>query len=424
VSIRSFRINSAPRKLLLLGALLLVISVNYFFGKWALANMASTHADIIEVAELAESLGPDDPQTHYATAVLYEKSFLPDDIARGLGEYAQAAALSPNNYLLWLDLGNARARDGDLPGSERALRIAGELAPNYGSVQWSLGNVLLRQGKTGDAFASIQKAAVADPEYAPAGANIAWQYFSGDIARIRGAVGDSPAIIGALIPLLSAQKRVDEALTFWNVLPTGKGERQLKQSGTTLYNDLIGLKRFRDAAYVYADVSADGAAKPEPGKIINGDFEGDIKMQGASAFEWAIADGLQPQIALTDGQKHGGGRSLVFVFNQNGTSDFRQISQTVVVDPGKTYELEAFYKGDLQTSASIQWEIVNGSDSTVLASTAKIVAAADWTKSSVLFTVPPTTDGIIIRLVKNGCSSASCPVTGKIWFDDFILNKK
>jgi len=423
VSIRSIKINSSLRKFLLLGAVIVITAANYLFGKWALADMASTHADIIEVAQLAEQLGPADPQTHYASAVLYEKSFLPDDIARGLDEYAQATSLSPHNYLFWLDLGNARARDGDLQGAERCLRVAAELAPNYASVQWALGNVMLRQGNSAEAFASIQKAAVADPEYAPAGANLAWQFFGGEIGPIRDAVGDSPAIVEALVPLLANEKRDDEALTFWNAMPGSKNEGQLKQSGTALYDGLMARKRFRDALHVYSEISSD-ASKPEIGKITNGGFEGDIKTAGASPFEWNIADGIQPQIALTDGQKHGGGRSLLIVFNQNGTSEFRLVSQTVAVEPGKTYEIGAFYKSDIQTSASVQWEVVDGNDGKVLASTQKMVGVSDWAELKVSFMTPPSTDGILLRLVKNGCSSPNCPVSGKIWFDDFVMNAK
>lgn len=423
IPMRSIKLNSLPRKVALLSSLAILLFANYVFGKWALANMASTHADVIDVADLAIQLAPDDPQTHYAAAVLYERSLLPDEIAKGLTEYSQAAALSPNNYLFWLDLGNARVRDGDIAGGARALRTAAELAPGYASVQWSLGNALLRQGDVGEGFANIHKAAVVDPEYAPAGANIAWQYFGGDIVRIHDAIGDSPAIVSALVQLLAGQKRVNEALSIWNTLPVAKNEGQPKQSGTTLYNELIAAKRFRDAANVYGNVSAGTAARPEPGKIVNGDFEGDIKTQAGSAFEWAIADGGQPQIALTDGQKHDGRRSLLLIFGTGGTSEFRAISQTIPVEPGRYYEFEAFYRADIQTSASLQWEAVDAADGKVLAATSKVAAAQDWTKLTVSFAVPAATDGIALRLVKNDCSG-TCSVAGKIWFDDLALKAR
>src|SRR5215475_3146850 len=97
----SVKIDSSVKKTLLLAALLVMIAANYVFGRWALANMAASHADIVEAAELTAKWGPDDPQTHYAVAVLRERSFLPDDFSRSLDEYNRATALSPNNYLYW-----------------------------------------------------------------------------------------------------------------------------------------------------------------------------------------------------------------------------------------------------------------------------------------------------------------------------------
>jgi len=423
MSLQAIKIDSTIKKVSLLTALLVLIAVDYVFGKWALANMAASHADIIEAADLTEQWGPDDPQTHFAVAVLRERSFLPDDFARSLDEYSRATALSPNNYLYWLSLGNARARAGDLTGAEKALRVAEQLAPAYASVQWSLGNVLLRQEKMPDAFTSFRKAALADPQYAPAGANIAWQYFGGDVDRIRESVGDSPQITGALIPLLIGQKRTDEALVLWDSLKGRKCEEQPEQVGKSLSNDLIAQKRFRDAFRIEEDICGFSSGDLKIGNINNGDFEGDIKAQATSPFEWTITDGIQPQVAPTDGQKHGGGRSLFLVFGSNGTNDFRQITETIAVEPGRSYDLSAFFKADVKTSASIQWEIAAGSDGKVLAATDKITPTPDWTRLSAEFTVPENTDGIILRLVKNGCVSA-CPAAGRIWFDDLVLTAK
>ena len=423
MAIQRIKIDSLPRRICLLFALLLLILANFFFGRWALANMGSSHADIIEAADLTKQWGPSDPQTHYAAAVLREKSFLPDDVALSLKEYGEAASLSPNNYLLWLDFGNARARDGDLTGAEKALRVAEELAPAYASVQWALGNILLREEKMDEAFERLRKAAIADPQYAPAGANVAWQYFDGDVDRVRSAVGESPEIIGALIPLLASEKRIDEATRFWDGIDGDKTDGRLEQVGKALTNSLIAEKRFRDAVRVQRDISGD-SSEPAAGKISNGDLESDVKAQPASPFEWVIPGGTQPQIALTDGQKHGGGRSLLIVFGSNGTNDFRPVTQTIAVEPGRKYDLSIFYKSDLQTPASIQWEIVDGSIGQVLAATGKVTLAADWTMLTASFSVPAGSDGIVLRLAKNGCAAPGCSVSGKIWFDDFLLTAK
>ena len=90
-----------------------------------------------EVAEFALTLAPNDPQTHYTLAVFDEKVFSPENLQKSLAEYEQSAALSPNDYRVWLGLGNARERSGDAAGAELALRKSLELAPNYAPVHWT-----------------------------------------------------------------------------------------------------------------------------------------------------------------------------------------------------------------------------------------------------------------------------------------------
>lgn len=399
--------------------------LNYFFGKWALADMASTHTDVVEVADLATTLGPDDPQTHYAAAVIHEKSFSQEDIEFALREYSFATALSPNNYLYWLELGSARSRAGDLSGAENSLNIALKLAPNYGSVRWAFGNVLLRQGRPDEAFEEIRKAVECDPSYAPAAADIAWQYFSGDISGVRNTIGGSQEIIGALIARMAAQKRLDEAITVWKTVPGERTAEALKTGGKSLYTELAAAKRFRDAFRVYSDVTSSHSSEAlKIAAINNGGFEGDIRMNAGAIFEWTIGDGIQPQVVLTDGQKHGGDRSLLMVFGSADPDAFRSISQTVAVDPGRTYLFEAFYRSDVRSRASTRWEIVDAADGKVLGTTESVVAVQDWTRLTASFSVPTTSDGVIIRLAKSGCVTQSCPVDGRIWFDDLSLRAK
>ena len=94
---------------------------------------------------------------------------------------------------------------------------------------------------------------------------------------------------------------------------------------------------------------------------------------------------------------------MVIVFNSPNGQDFRAISNTVVVESGKNYEFEAFYKSNLKTSATLRWEIVDASDTKVLATTEAVAANADWTGLTASFTVPETTQAITIRLARDVC---------------------
>lgn len=416
VSLKILKIDSLARRAGLIFVAAAALAGAFFFAKWGFAYSAASRTDLIEIADLAVELGPDDPQTHFTAAVLFAKTFSAEDQQRSLAEFEKATALSPNNYLLWLELGKAREHSGDRIGAEGALRKALELAPNYAQVQWTLGNALLRQGKTDEAFAEIRKAAAGDPTYADAAASAAWQMLDGDITQVRKAIGDSKRMNAALASLLVGQKRFDEAFEIWNLIPADEKKSTFSETGEALFRQFIEAKKYRVAQRIGSQIGRDYLGEA----MSNGGFEEALKPQNTDIFEWRIADGASPRIGPTTGQKHNGNYSFLISFGAE-SKDFRQVSQTIAVEPGKSYELELFYRADIKTTAVYKWEIVDASAGKVIASTNAIANTAEWTPLQAKFTVPENTDGVIIRLFRDNCEAANCAVSGNIWFDDFSL---
>lgn len=407
------------------GALLALAAAACAFGawhvsKWGLANSAAYRAEDADVAQYLARLAPSDPQTHYASAVFLERSFDPADIEKALAELETATALSPHNYLLWLELGRARERSGDAEGAERALRRALALAPNYSRVQWALGNALLRQGRTDEAFQEIRKAVVGDPGFAEPAASAAWQFFDGDIDAIRRAMDGSGRFEASLAALLVREKRFEDAMSIWDRIPTAEKPTTYKETGTVLARQMLDAKRFRDALRLTADI--DTAADLSTGRVTNGGFESAVKTDAAGAFDWRIDGGLEPQIVLSDVQKHGGSNSLYLIFNSNDAKTHRAISQTIAVEPGTPYELDLFYRSELKTAAEFRWEIADAVDGKRLAISDAILPRADWTQIRIPFKTPVTSDGVVIRLVREACGQI-CPVNGNLWFDDISLRR-
>ena len=413
----SIKIDAAWKKAAVVIAALLFIPAAAMVLRWCVANSAVQRADDVELAVYLTSLAPDDPQTHHTAAIELEKSFDPADVEKALLEFEKAAALAPRNYMFWLDLGRARERSGDGQGAELALRRALELAPNYSRVQWALGNALLRQGRIDEAFVEIRKAVAGDPAYATPAAVTAWQFFEGDVGKIRRAMDGSSHFNVALAALLAREKRFDEAIEVWSTVPPGEKKTLLKETGRTLRDTLLAEKKFRDAVRVAADLG-DGGERA--GQFTNGGFESSVKPDGAGFFEWQIGHGMQPQIVLSAGQKHGGNNSLLLVFNATDAKDIRNVAQTIAVEPGTEYELELFYRTDLKTSANFKWEIVDAGTSKQIAVSEAMSPKAEWTQLVVKFRTPAQTDGIIVRLLREGCGQV-CAITGNIWFDDFSL---
>lgn len=418
---RFIQLDSTARRAAAAATLVVCLATIFFFVKWCLANAVSVQTEYKEIAEIAAALAPSDPQPHFSSGALLEKTFLPDDVPKSLAEYEKATALSPHNYLFWLALGKARERAGEPDAAEKALRRAAELAPNYAHVRWTLGNILVRQGKTDEGFAEIRRAAETDVNFPAPAAATAWQIFGGDIDRIKKALGDSAQTSAALAVFLGQQKRFDEALAVWNALPAEAKTTAFRQNGEQLYNQMIADKKYRFAARLYPQIFPNAAESFALGRIDNGGFERDVKMREASPFEWQIGEGNQPQIILDNQQKRGGERSLLLVYNSPDGKNSRGVSQTVAVEPGKKYRFSAFYKADLKTTATVRWEIADAADGKVLAATGAVAEKADWTNLSTGFSTNAAAEAVVIRLARGDCKSAICPISGKIWFDDFEI---
>jgi hypothetical protein len=420
VPTKSLKIDTGWKKAILVAIGLACIVASWTFTKWGMASSAAVRADDADVAEFVTGLAPDDPQTHYSAAVLLEKSFEPGDIERSLNEFEIATGLAPENYLFWLDLGRARERSGDAAGAEQALRRAMYLAPNYSRVQWALGNALLRQGRVDEAFAEIHKAVVGDPaSFANPAAVAAWRFFDSDVAAVQRFGGGSIEFDSALIALLVREKRVDQALELWRRVPPGERGTSLRDTGLKLVEALVAAQQFVPAIEAASGITDYGDAKLE--QITNGGFETAVKPTGFGPFEWSIAPGLQPQIVLTNAQKHGGNNSLLIIFNSSDGKEFRTVSQLVAVHPNTPYELEIFYKAEMKTNASFKWEIVDARDGKQLAASPAISNSADWSPLNLKFT-SSSADGIILRFSRDNCGQI-CPVAGSIGFDDIALRR-
>ncbi len=420
---KSIQLNTTAARLIIPVLAVLCVVFAYFFAKWFFANTLASRSLYKEIAEFSVGLAPADPQTRFASAVLHEKTFLPDDLPKSLAEFEQAAALSPYDFRLWFELGKARERGGNTEGAEKALRKALELAPNYSQVQWALGNFLLRQGNETEAFTYIRKAAEGDKNFAAPAITSAWQLFEGDFVKIKSYAGESVNLKAAFASLLAKEKRFDEALDVWTSLPETARKTDFKANGDDIYQKMLEARKFRTALRIFSDINESDENNFALGRITNGGFESNINPQNPGVFEWQIAEGVEPQILIDKTQKHGGEISLVIVFNNKDGKAFRNISQSVAVEANKKYVFETFYKSDLKSSATLKWEIVDAANNDkILASTEAVAENADWTSLKTEFVAPETTEAVTIRLARVACGTTLCPISGKLWFDDFSLN--
>lgn len=410
--------DTVPIRVLLGASIVLFIGAAVIAGKWAIGGALATRSQEREVTELGAYLASSDPLSRLAYAGVLERTFDMTAISASLAEYEAAVALSPHDHRVWLGLGRARERDGDRPGAEAAYRRASDLAPHYSRVHWALGNLLVRDGRVDEGFEHIRTAAASDPSFAGPAVRAAWQAFEGDVARVTATLGEDGNTRMELAKSLVDQKRFDEAFAVWGSIPQDSRRSAFAEQGKSLAQKAFDDGRFRLALAIsneFADTPAKLAA------VTNGGFEEPIKPKSAGPFDWKNIGRGYPQMGPTNGQKAAGEVSLLVRFGDPTNLEFRQLSQTIAVEPGRRYSLSFSYRFEIKSQAAFRWEVIAGEKGSKLASTEPLAPAKDWTASSVEFQVPEDTDGVTIRLVRENCSAPICTISGALWFDEFVL---
>ena len=407
---------------------LVVLALAALYGawcglRWCVGATMAEWAQDLETAESATRLAPSDPQSHLKVARIHRVSFEPEELPEALRRYEQAAALAPNDYLIWTEMGRALGASGDTEGGIRALRRAVELAPHYSQPRWHLGNALLRAGRTDEAFAELRLAAEADKNLLGQVFNLAWQVYDQNMPRVIEAVSGSPSARAQLTVVLVGRRRLDDALTVWSSL--SPEDRQANaQAGEILIRALYEQGQHRNALRTLGEQGVRGLAAE---KIANGGFESDIGPPGKHLFQWQVANlPAGAQVAIDSRSAHGGQRSLRASFNAAAQIDFKSVSQLVVVEPATRYRLTFFFRTEeLKSAATVHAEVLDATgDGALLGATPSVPAGTqDWQPATIEFTTGPRTQSVVVRLNRAGCADGVCPIYGKIWYDDFDLQR-
>ncbi|MFN3330867.1 MAG: hypothetical protein ACK419_08075, partial [Pyrinomonadaceae bacterium] len=188
-----------------------------------------------------------------------------------------------------------------------------------------------------------------------------------------------------------------------------------------LFSLFLSEKRFRYALHLRNQIM--NSEKLEAEKFQNPSFEEEINTTNPDHFGWRISEGVEPQIGINREQKRSGEQSLFMIFNSPTGKDFRSIQQMVVVSSAQQYRLKLFFRSNLKAQETLVWQVVDAAEGKVLAETEPIPPEADWTSLEIAFTTLPTTEAVIVRLMRAPCPKQICPISGKVWFDDFSLEK-
>jgi tetratricopeptide (TPR) repeat protein len=416
-------------RLLLMVFLLAAAAWSYFAVRWytgnTLAEYFNASGNDMRVAEMARSLAPDDPLTHWRMAQVEQKSLPLDQQAQAIAEYEKAVSLSPNDYRFWMSLGTASEQAGETAKAEQALRRAVELAPSYSYPRWYLGNLLLRNARYDEAFVELRRASEADPELQPQQFNLIWEVYNSDPAALQKSVGESAKARAEFGLYLLGRQKFDEGLRIWDSLKHDE-KRANKQSGEAIVTSLISAFHYHDALRVWNDITANEKFRAEIGRVFDGGFEDAIGSE--MVFGWQVKPVQGLQIGIDD-RSHGGANSLQLAFHVRTNIEDVNIVQLIPVAPNTDYDFEFYVATEkIETGSPPLIQIVDPTTSGVLVSSpAAAIGTSDWNRVALSFKTGDKTEAVMIRVVRPSCGTKEapiCPIFGSVWYDDFSLKRR
>jgi tetratricopeptide (TPR) repeat protein len=396
------------------GLLVILVLLTWNVGRAGLASLLTTYAaqsTQIAPANAAVRLSAGNPDAHYVRATILE----PTDLPTAISEYRQAALARPEDFVLWLSLARASEMNGDTAGAIAAARQAVPLAPDYAEPHYQLGNILLRAGQKDDAFKELRLAGASNPTLLPGIIDLAWRVSGGNVQFVTRAIEPgTPATYQALGQYFRQRQEVGATIAMF--VAAGSAAEQDRRS---YLGDLIRAKRFNDAAYLWKVGRQDGAA---PGVMVDPGFEQESNLKDPG-FGWRLGEkDTGFHLSLDTDKPRQGRSSLKIEFNGDSDPSSPVISQLVLVDPGVHYQLHFAAKSEGLVSGGLPLVVVtDAGDNKVLGQSDRLPTTDGWREYTFDFVVGPSASAIRIELQRQACSKSPCPIFGRLWLDNFLL---
>ena len=377
---RSIRVAVA---ILAVASCLYLVQASARFGFSRLLSRYALISNSTAAADAAVALSPSDPEAHRTRATVFTRLKNPAEAATSL---EAATRLRPRQDNLWLELGNAREELGDTAGALVALDQAVRWAPYYGHTHWQRGNLLLRMGRSDEAFAELRTAASADQRYFPNLIDLAW--------RVSG-------------------RNLELAET---LIGTHNHEQR-----SAFISYLFSAKAFREAFILWT------ASELVPGPaLFNGGFEDQLILNEPGFGGWVSStERSKNRLAIDVAEKFAGARSLQIDLQGDWIPGTPLLSQTVIVEPSTRYRIYFSVKSkDLVTGGPPLFTVNDASTNEALGKSQNFPSGtSDWTQLSFEFTTPATSEAAVIRLQRNNCEPAPCPIFGVLWLDEISIEQ-
>jgi tetratricopeptide (TPR) repeat protein len=342
-----------------------------------------------------------------------------ETIARAEAAALAAASLLPHDYRVWMVLAQVREAQSDLAGQEAALRRARQAASRNVYIRWQLANLLVRAGRIDESIGEFRAATAAHPELLPTSLDLLWQLAAGDLDKLYELTGGDPESELILADLLLRRGQEGRAITcFTNV---GRQARLSSPRGANFIDRLIEQGRLEPARQLWFDTLGE-VLQP----LYNGGFEA-ARVPGFGHFDWALGRTSYADIAIDDEQARSGENALRISFSGRHTTRLGgEIRQIVAVKPGVRYRLEFYAKSENVGVAPGPQVVLNtlSTSSWSAASDPVESGSADWQRTALEFVAPAESSALLLTIKRTPWYSYDEPMSGTVWFDDFVLKEQ
>ena len=393
-------------------ACLFLMQASARFGFSRLLARYALIADSVPAADEAVRLSPSDPDAHRTRAVVLTRQ---RQYAEAVKSLESATTLRTRDDVLWLELGQAREEVGDTASALAAFDQAVRWAPHYAHTHWQRGNLLLRMGRTAEAFAELRDAATANRSFLPNLIDLAWGISREDAKAAADLIGikdDTERL--AFIRFLATKGEGREVTDQIKLLsaPVSQGDKD------QIVRQLFNAKAFDEAFELWS---------PSPfvrtPTVFNAGFE-DSKILNEPGFGgWVLTPGhTKSKLAIDISEKFSGNSSLQLNFDGEWDPGTPLLSQTVLVMPATTYPLEFSIKTkDLATGGPLMLTVNDAESGQLLGKSENFPSTNSWVRLTFEFTTLETSKAAVIRLQRSNCDSTPCPIFGTLWLDEVSI---
>jgi len=410
------------------GMLLFSLAVFCLLAYFSIRSARAAHAIGLNTRagyERAVRLEPGDARNWYLLGRSYQYDFEQPDPRAALNAFLVSRSLDPHSISTLLDLAANYEETGNAGEARAAYLEAKRIYPFSADVHWSYGNFLLRQDEIPEALLELRKSLELDPKRSA-------EAFS----RCLRVVPTTAEILDKVIPPdmqahidilfdLANSGQLDIAMQVWahaNRLP---GHVNLGDIAVVA-NALLQNNRTADAALLWqqATQKVEKPLPPDmPGSVLwDGGFEAPPFPYGG--LGWHYDSGIKGvQIATDSQEKHSGAQSLRLLFAGRSNVAFSDVCHTVIVDPGKSYQLSAWIRTKgLTTDQGLRLVLYSNSKGKMSAVfTPDVHGDEPWTPVSLLWTAPPDAHTALVCAARNQSESSNGEIAGLAWVDDVAL---